>query len=326
MSLIGGIQNNYLLKNLPTSIALNIINNCRRYIKTRGSEVYKEGEAFDGRLNLLLAGEVQICKRFQITSTENCELIENRETSHLFAPRVDFTVRPVGNRKSGDFIERDLIQLTGRRNHSAFVTSEAALVLSVDINLLLAVDKTFSIINNISEVVVFQQVSKHEADQRIKKMDLLVSQQDMGSTETAIRAKINYDNKKEDSFIRHHAYGFHNNENSARLGFNTLISRVSRMRDRSIVATRQINRVELSRVSNSPVLNKTIQEDPDAPRTVNRSFNINKSVQRPQSRNVSNDKEKERIRKVVLDNMDRSDPLLDLIEGDGNPICRLILL
>lgn len=324
MSLIAGIQNNYLLKNLPTSIALNIINNCKRYIKTRGSEIYREGEAFDGRLNLLLAGEVQICKRYQIIATENCELIENRETTHLFAPRVDFTVRPIGGRKSGDFIERDLIQLNGRRNHSAYVASEAALVLSIDVNLLLAVDKTFGIINNISEVVVYQQVSRQEADQRIKKMDLMVNQQDIGSTETAIRAKLSFDPKKEDSFVRNHAYGFQSSEKPGKLGFNTLISRVSRTRDRHLIANRQQNRVELSRVSNSPALNKTIQEEPDAPKTVNRSFNIQKTTQQHPSRNPSKDREKERIHKVVLDNMDREDPLMGLIEGEGNPICRLI--
>lgn len=321
MALISGIQNNYLLRNMPTSIVLNLINNCKRFIKTRGSEVYKEGEYFDGRLNLLLVGEVQICKRFEIIATENCELIENSETNHLFAPRVDYSIRPVGNRKSGDFVEKDLIQLSGRRNDSAFVASESALVLSIDVNLLLAVDKTFNIINNLSEVIMYQQTTKHEAEQRIKKMDIAVNTQAIGSTETAMRAKIIFDPHKEDSFVRQHVHHLGNSEKSAKLGFNTLISRIPLSKDRGNIAANLKYRAELARTSNSPALNKTIQEEPDPSRQLHRSFQISKPTEKSITR-PANSKEKERIRKMVIDSMDQ-DPLHKLIEGDGNPICSI---
>ena len=322
MNLISGIQTNYLLKNMPTSIALNLINNCKRYIKTRGSNVYKEGEAFDGRLNLLLSGDVQICKRYEIIATDNCELIENRETSHLFAPRVDYSTRPIGNRKSGDFIERDLIQITGRRNHSAYVSSEAALVLSIDVNLLLAVDTTFSLINNISEIVIFQQGQSHEVNQRIRKLDLKVSTQHMGSEETAMKAKLSYDPKEEDHMVKEMTYGAVQTEKSAKMGFNTLISRVSRTKDRSVLSSHQQKRAEITRISNSPALNRTIQEEPDPKKkNLHRSFQISKSIEKTVSRDSKDQQEKERIKKVVLDSLDSQDKLR-MSKEEGYTICK----
>lgn len=328
LALIAGIQSNYLLKNLPLSIALNMVNNCPRFVRTRGSMIYKQGDAFNGSLNLLLAGEAQIFKKVKVVSNENAELIENRETSDLFVPKSDCYMKQLGSRRKGEFVESEVISVSGRRQETVVVDSEAALVLSIDVNLLLAVDKTFSLVNHIYDTIVFQQSNADALDQRLKKTGLMAGPPATGSSEAAIRAKLAIDPRQDEAKVFKHVTR-EASEPKKRQGFNTLIAKVPRSRDRSLLAAKQQAREETRRVTNSPALNKSLYADTSAKSRSKRLVFLDPRIfKTTQSRSVSRrhrepNQEQERIEKAVKDDLDRVDRMHDLLTGDRNAICSL---
>lgn len=332
LNLIGGVQNNYILKNFPVSIALNIINNSKRSIKARGSVVFAEGERFNGNLNLLLAGEVRMCKRYEMLSTEHAELIEDSETTNLFKSRVEYYVKPVGIRQKGEFLEQDIINISGRRQESAIVDSEAALLLSVDLNLILAIDKTFSLVNNLSDNIIYRQDEKLKAEQRVKRdTGLQTGPSNINSTDEAAKlAKIKYDTDNEDSYVYRISHGMKERPQEVRIrpGFNTLITKAIRSKDRSLLANAQAEREERKRISNSPALNKTLYEKSTPKKRGHRSFFITQGDQaallgRSLSKDTKESRNRERIERVVKDRLDADDNVQDMLADDGKAISKL---
>lgn len=331
LSLVVGLQNNYLLKSFPASIVLNLVNNCKRAVRPRGSLVYAEGEVFNGMAHLLLAGDVRICKRYQMFAHEHAELIGNGETSGLFKPRLDYFVKPVAARQKGEFIEQDIINITDRRQESAIVDSEAALVLSIDLNLILAIDKAFSLINNISDTLLFRLNEKRHAEERIKKgHGIQTGPPNLGSTDEAAKlAKINFDASNEESYAYSINHGLSEKpaEVKPKYGFNTLITKAVRSRDRSLVTAIQAERLERTRVSNSPVLNKSLYERTSKKNRGHRSFLISQPEHAPQlGRSLTKDgreaREKDRVERIVKDRLDADEQNQDVLADDGKAISK----
>lgn len=323
------MQNNFLLKNLPMSISLNFINNSKRFVKARGSTIYEEGDTFNGMINLLLVGGVRLCKRFPMICADNIELIENKETTDLFMPRVEYCVKPVGSRSRGEFLEKDIIHASGSRTETAMIDTESALVVSIDINLLLAVDKTFTLINNLYEIITFQQDSLIQAEERIKSKNLTAAPTNLSTSEAAMQSKLSYNKEEEDNLIYRLNHGMEDPPKrvSIKPGLNTLIFKIPRSRDRSTLSRQQAERDERKRISNSPALNKSLY-DGNTNNRRNKQFYISQSHQaellgRSYSRNDKERKDRERIERVVKNRMDDEQHIHNLMVNDSKVVCRL---
>lgn len=292
--------------------------------------MYKQGDVFDGSLHLLLAGEAQIFKKVKIVSNENAELIENRETTDLFLPKSDYYMKQLGSRRKGEFMESEVVSMSGRRQETVVVDSEAALVLSIDLNLLLAIDKTFALVNNLYDTIVFHQANVEALNNRLQKTGIMAGPSMTASSEAAIKAKLAVNYEQEDSIVHRLTHGMRDStEPKKKQGFNTLIAKVPRSRDRSLLVSRQQVREETRRMTNSPVLNKSLYADTSAKSKTKRFLFIDPRIfktdqPKPESRTRrAPNRDQERIEKAVKDDLDRVDRMQDLLTGDRNAICSL---
>lgn len=316
------------------SVALDIIHYSKRVVKQRGSTIYKEGDQADRNIHLLLSGTVSISKRVQLLYSDHAEMSVNKDMSLLYNPKIDYRQKVIAIKASGEFLEEDIMQMAGKRAESATVESEAALVIIINMNLLLSLDRVYSQINAVQDVMSFKEHERHHLDERVEKMGVA---KPVSVKEAKQEIPEEYLNTGEeplpsgDEFNRMIKIGWNSyKEKEVRYGYNTLITRVGRSRDRSLASKSLEKRAERQKFAENP-LNYTSNNISRPKRdSIDRSLDLNRHINRAQNplnnyitsfkRESNAQVEKSRVQKLVMDRLDQD----DLEAGEViNPICSL---
>ncbi len=314
------------------SVALDIIHYSKRVVKQRGSTIYKEGDQADRTIHLLLSGTVSISRRFQLLYSDHAEMSVNKDMSLLYNPKIDFRQKVIAIKSNGEFLEEDIMQMSGKRTESAMVESEAALVIIINMNLLLSLDRVYSQINAVQDVMAFKEHERNHLDERVDKMGVAKSVTVKASKQDIPEEYLNTGEEPlptGEEFNRMIKIGWNSyKEKEVRFGYNTLITRVGRSRDRSLASKSLEKRAERQKFAESP-LNYTSNTINRPKRdSIDQSLDLGKHIKRNQNplnndltsfkRESKAQVENSRIQKLVMDRLDRDD-----IEagGDINPIC-----
>ena len=314
------------------SVALDIIHYSKRVVKQRGSSIYKEGDLADRTIHLLLSGTVSISRRVQLLYSDHAEMSVNRDMSLLYNPKIDFRQKVIAIKANGEFLEEDIMQMAGKRTESALVESEAALVIVINMNLLLSLDRVYSQINAVQDVMAFKEHERHHLDERVEKIGVAKSVSVKEAKQEIPEEYLNTGEEplpSSDEFNRLIKIGWNSyKEKEVRYGYNTLITRVGRSRDRSLAGKSLEKRAERQQFAENP-LNYTSNAISRPKRdSIDRSLELHKPVRGAQHplglqlasfpRESSAQAEKSRIQRLVMDRLDRD----DLETGEEiNPIC-----
>ena len=180
---------------------------------------------------MLFQGDVNISKRMALQTHDNIDLQTNKHTADLYRSRLDFHIKNVGVKGEGEFIENDLTMTEMKHPHTATVESEAALVIYIDMNLLFAIDKIYTLMNTYNEAMSFQPVVSHCFDTRIKQAGVK-DEKDNTILESSL---INVDTDKITTQQIKRIQSLDWNpikDQEVKFGYNTLIKRIGRSRDR----------------------------------------------------------------------------------------------
>ena len=286
-------------------------------------------------MHLLLAGTVTISRRSHTLYSDFLEVSDNKDVSRLYNPKIDFRQKVVEVKGNGEFLEDDFLRLTGRRTESATVESEAALIIEIDLNLLLSMDRIFNQINIVQDVMHFKDKSRAEMAQKVKKTGLLGDAIEAEEKDEIPVVLIDIPSEAiptaEDLNRRIKTGWSSYKEKEVKYGYNTLITRVGRSRDRSLADRSVENRRERQDFSENPLnytsdfigregrgssLKETKKNDSKVQGRALASSVVDRS-RTPYAREQKNQREKERIERIVMDRMDKDE--------DINPICRLLL-
>lgn len=326
------LQSNFIFKSIPMSVALDIIHYSKRVVKQRGSMIYKEGDLADRTIHLLLSGTVSISRRVQLLYSDHAEMSVNKDISLLYNPKIDFKQKVIAIKANGEFLEEDIMKLSGRRSESAMVESEAALVIIINMNLLLSLDRVYSQINSVQDVMAFKEHERNDLDERVEKLGVAKA---VSAKETTHDIPEEYLNTGEEplpsseEFNRMIKVGWNSyKEKEVRYGYNTLISRVGRSRDRSLASKSLEKRAEKQKYAENP-LNYTSNTINRPKRdSIDRSLDLGRHIsqnQNPLTSDLTSFKkeskaqvEKSRIQRLVMDRLDKD----DIEAGEEiNPIC-----
>ena len=249
---------------------LDLLHYSKRHVRHRGATLFREGDAFGGKLHLLFDGDVNISQRVALQTHDNVDLQTNKHTADLYRSRADYHFKSVGVKGEGEFLENDLLMASMRYRHTATVTSEAALVVYIDMNMLLAIDKVYALMNTCNEAMSFQPIPQHCFDARVKQSDA-----DDGKDQTIIESGlINVDADKISSQQIQHIKNLDWNpikDQGIQFGYNTLIKRIGRSRDRHV--SPEETRLKTKTKADYELVSKPLPTPASLPHASNRQSN-----------------------------------------------------
>lgn len=161
------ILTNQILAHFPLSINLDIIYNSRKRLFPRGSTVLALGSAPGQHVHLIFSGTVNILERVSSLSSDNLDLTQNKDMSAIYIPKHDVVWKLACRKVDGDFLESELLGLGGPRRYSAVVESENALIIEVDLNVLLCLDRVYGLVNTYSESMSYWENKRRQRDTRL---------------------------------------------------------------------------------------------------------------------------------------------------------------
>ena len=158
---------NPVLSHFPLSINLDIIYNSRKRLFPRGSTVLALGSPAGRHAHLIFSGTVNILERVSSLSSENLDLTQNKDMSAIYIPKHDVVWKLACRKVDGDFLESELLGLGGPRRYSAVVESENALIMEVDLNVLLCLDRVYGLVNSYTESMSYWENKRRQRDTRL---------------------------------------------------------------------------------------------------------------------------------------------------------------
>lgn len=158
---------NPILSHFPLSINLDIVYNCRKRLFPRGSTVLALGSNPGKHVHLIFNGTVNILEKMSSLSADNLDLTQNKDISAVYIPKHDVAWKLACRKSDGDFLETEILGLGGPRTFSAVVESENALIIEVDLNVLMCLDRVYGLINSYGESMAYWQNKRRQRDTRL---------------------------------------------------------------------------------------------------------------------------------------------------------------
>lgn len=144
-SIIRPLQENELLARFPLSVLSNLALTMPVIQRARGSSIFEQHKQASEVVHLILEGEVSLIQKHYWSTDSTVKITQ--ALNHLIIPKRKTSFIPLSRIYRGQFVQEDILGLHPHHQYTASVESESCSFMCININMLLAIDRSYSCLN-----------------------------------------------------------------------------------------------------------------------------------------------------------------------------------